>query len=324
MGARGKEHCSRRARSTVPTWGCINRVTAKNSLAQAGGSCRDPHALHPPSTAPELTGTAAQIAHWDGPRCPAAAGGALPMSHVTPLHLLPPTPKAPRGSRMPSQTPVRVLELHGWLCPTTPWCCRALHWPWSCAHRVLSLPSFPSNAQEAQRAPKEEVILYLNNTTPTSCYLLLNYEPPLLSQPHITPDSAGTAPAALAVLGAQRWHQSWQCQLPEGRQSIPTLQQAQLLQLALLLLTALSAHWKLSLAHICGGTHKSPFIKPPLALLRNETGAPRVPPYRHFAAPPAVPPQLWALSIHPHCFIPRVRLMAALPAGTAREHFRSR
>lgn len=62
------------------------------------------------------------------------------------------------------------------------------------AHAVT--PLFPYNTQEVQRARKEEVILYLNNKTPTTCYLLLNYEPSLLSQRHITLDSPGTSPAA--------------------------------------------------------------------------------------------------------------------------------
>lgn len=52
------------------------------------------------------------------------------------------------------------------------------HAPQLPCHSSLS----PYNTQEAQRACKEEVVLYLNNKTPTTFYLCLNYDPSLLSQ----------------------------------------------------------------------------------------------------------------------------------------------
>lgn len=74
------------------------------------------------------------------------------------------------------------------------------------AHAPCRSDLSPHNTQEVPCAQREEVILYLNNKTPTTFYLHLNYDPSLLSLRRIKLDSPGALPAALALLGAEaRW-----------------------------------------------------------------------------------------------------------------------
>lgn len=72
-----------------------------------------------------------------------------------------------RGGSVPTPAP----------CATKSWLLRA-H---ACSSPCRADPS-PHNTREVQRTREEEVILYLNNKTPTTFYLRLNDDPAPLSQ----------------------------------------------------------------------------------------------------------------------------------------------